>query len=116
MFAVKIFSKKRKSNNILERTIQNLSDFLKKEMSRSVNIVSDNNSIEMVSGNLDTNNGEVVTELMFKKTIILNADDLNDKQQLDKYIKEIKHFCKQVASIEDLKYLPINFREINNDR
>ena len=111
MFAVKIFSKKRRKNNILERTIQNLSDFLKKEMSQDINIVSDNNSIEMVSGNLDTNNGEVVTELMFKKTIILNTDDLNDKQKLDKYVKEIKHFCKQVASIEDLKYLPLHYRE-----
>ena len=116
MFAVKIFSEKRKLNSILERTIQKLSDFLKKEMSRNVNIVSDNNSIEMVSGNLDTNNGEIVTELMFKKTIVLKKDDLNDKQKLDKYIKEIKHFCKQVASIEDLKYLPINYRELDNDR
>ena len=115
MFAVKIFSKKRKSNNILEKTIQNLSDFLKKEMSRSVNIVSDNSSIEMVSGNLDTNNGEIITELMFKKTIAFDANDLDDKQKLDKYIREIKHFCKQVASIEDLEYLPINFRELNND-
>jgi len=115
MFAVKIFSKKRRQNNILERTIQNLSDFLKKEMSRSVNIVSDNNSIEMVSGNLDTNNGEIVTELMFKKTIAFDVDDLDDKQKLDEYIREIKHFCKQVASIEDLEYLPITFREFNND-
>jgi len=80
-------------------------------MSRSVNIVYDNDSIEMVSGNLDTNNGEVITELMFKKTIHLNVDDLQDKQKLDKYIREVKHFCEQAASIEDLKYLPINFRE-----
>ena len=116
MFAVKIFSKKRRKNNILERTIQNLSDFLKKEISRDVNIVSDNNSIEMVSGNLDTNSGDIITELMFKKTIVLSSDDLNDRQRLDEYIKEIKHFCKQVASIDDLKYLPINFRKENNDR
>jgi len=111
MFAVKIFSKKRRKNNILERTIQNLSDFLKKEMSRSVNIVSDNNSIEMVSGNLDANNGEIVTELMFKKTIILDADDLKNKEKLDKYVREIKHFCEQASSIEDLKYLPLQFRD-----
>jgi glycerol dehydrogenase-like iron-containing ADH family enzyme len=111
MFAVKIFSKKRRKNNILERTIQNLSDFLKKQMNQNVNIVSDNNSIEMVSGNLDTNNGEIVTELMFKKTIILNTDDLNDKQKLDKYVREIKHFCEQASSIEDLKYLPLHYRE-----
>jgi len=110
MFAVKIFSKKRRQNNILERTIQNLSDFLKKEMSRSVNIVSDSSSIEMVSGNLDTNNGGIVAELMIKKTIILDESDLRDKQKLDKFIREVKHFCEQASNIEDLKYLPINYR------
>jgi hypothetical protein len=116
MFAVKIFSEKRKADSILERTIGKLSDFLKKEMSRNVNIVSDSKSIEMVSGNLDTNNGEIITELMFKKTIALNVNDLKDKQKLDQYVREIKHFCEQVASIEDLRYLPLNFRELENDR
>ena len=48
MFAVKIFSKNRRKNNILDRTVQNLSNFLKNQMSRSVNIVYDNDSIEMV--------------------------------------------------------------------
>ena len=113
MFAVKIFSKKRRKNNILERTIQNLSDFLKKELNRNVNIVSDNNSIEMVSGNLDANNGDIVTELMFKKTITFNVNDLENKEKLDKYVKEIKHFCEQVSSIEDLEYLPLHFRGYN---
>ena len=65
----------------------------------------------MVSGNLDTNNDEIITELMFKKTITLKADDLNDRQKLDKYVKEIKHFCEQAASIEDIEYLPLNFRK-----
>ena len=113
MFAVKIFSKKRRKNNILERTIQNLSDFLKKELNRNVNIVSDNNSIEMVSGNLDANNGDIVTELMFKKTITFNVNDLENKEKLDKYVKEIKHFCEQGSSIEDLEYLPLHFRGYN---
>jgi hypothetical protein len=110
MFAVKIFSEKIKSNSILERTAKKLSDFLKKEMSREVNMVSDSNSIEMVSGNLDTNNGSIVAELMIKKTIVLDESDLRDKQKLDKFIREVKHFCEQASSIEDLKYLPINYR------
>ncbi len=111
MFSVKIFSDKDKNNSILKRTMLKLSDYLKKDMSRSVNIVSDSKSIEMVSGNLDTNNDEIVTELMFKKTITLKVDDLSDKQKLDKYVREIKHFCEQAAAIEDLEYLPINFRK-----
>jgi|TARA_Y100000287_G_scaffold185769_1_gene189980 hypothetical protein len=111
MFSVKIFSEKNKANSILSKTVSKLSDFLKKEMSRDVSIVSDSTSIEMVSGNLDTNNDEIITELMFKKTITLKADDLNDRQKLDKYVKEIKHFCEQAASIEDIEYLPLNFRK-----
>lgn len=111
MFSVKIFSEKNKTNSILMKTVSKLSDFLKKEMSREVNIVSDSKTIEMVSGNLDTNNDEIVTELMFKKTITLKIGDLNDRQKLDKYVREIKHFCEQAAAIEDVKYVPINLRE-----
>ena len=110
MFSVKIFSEKNRENSVLMRTVSKLSDFLKKEMSRDVNIVSDSKTIEMVSGNLDTNNDEIVTELMFKKTITLKIDELNDKQKLDRYVKEIKHFCEQAAAIEDVEYMPINFR------
>ena len=111
MFSVKIFSEKNRENSILMRTVSKLSDFLKKEMSRDVNIVSDSRTIEMVSGNLDTNNDEIVTELMFKKTITLKLDELNDKQKLDRYVREIKHFCEQAAAIEDVEYMPISFRK-----
>jgi len=111
MFSVKISSEKNKANSILLKTISKLSDFLKKEMSREVNIVSDSKSIEMVSGNLDTNNDEIVTELIVKKTITLKLEDLGDRQKLDKFVREIKHFCEQAATIEDIEYLPINFRD-----
>lgn len=111
MFAVKIFSEKIKTNSILERTARNISDFLKDNMKRELNTISDSNSIEMVSGNLDANDGGVVVELMIKKTLFLERDDLHDRQKLDKLIKEVKHFCEQASSIEDLKYLPINYRD-----
>lgn len=111
MFAIKIFSEKIKSNSILGRTVEKLSDFLKKEMNRDVNMISDSNSIEMVSGNLDTNNGGIVAELMIKRSIVLDESDLRDRQKLDKFIREVKHFCEQASNIEDLKYLPINYRD-----
>lgn len=111
MFSVKVLSEKNKSNSILSKTMSKLSDFLKKELSRDVSIVSDSKTIEMVSGNLDTNNDEIVTELILKKTITLKVSDLSDKQKLDKYVKEIKHFCEQAVAIEDIEYLPITFRE-----
>ena len=111
MFAVKIFSEKIKTNSILERTARNISDFLKNNMRRELNTISDSNSIEMVSGNLDANDGGVVVELMIKKTLFLEKEDLHDRQKLDKLIKEVKHFCEQASSVEDLKYLPINYRD-----
>ena len=110
MFAVKIFADKKKKN-FLEKTIKNLSNFLKKEMSREVNIIIDNASVEMVSGNLNVNNGEIITELLIKKTIVINTADLKDRQRLDEYVREVKHFCKQAVEIEDLKYLPLHFRD-----
>tara|TARA_Y100000034_G_C6776625_1_gene346808 strand:- start:437 stop:784 length:348 start_codon:yes stop_codon:yes gene_type:complete len=115
MFAVKIFNDKIRKNNILNKTIKNISDFLKKDMSRDVNIILDNNSIEMVSGNLDINNGEVIAELMFKKVITIKSSDLNDREKLDEYIKEIKHFCKQAAIIEDVEYTPIYLRKLKKE-
>lgn len=111
MFSIKINSEKYKEDFILKKMISKLSDYLKKDMSREVNIVSGSKTVEMVSGNLDTNSGEIVTELMFKKTVSLNIEDLRDKQKLDKYVREIRHFCEQAAAIEDIEYLPINFRK-----
>lgn len=111
MFSVKIISENNRTDSVLLRTISKLSDYLKKDMSREVNIVSDSKTIEMVSGNLDTNNDDIVTELMIKKTITIKGSDLGDRQKLDKYVREIKHFCEQAATIEDVEYLPINFRK-----
>lgn len=112
MFSVKIISENNRGNSILLKTISKLSDFLKKDMSRDVKIVSDSKTIEMVSGNLDTNITEdIVTELMVKKTITIKRTDLGDRQKLDKYVREIKHFCEQAATIEDVEYMPINFRK-----
>ena len=111
MFSIKISSEKYKEDFILKKMISKLADYLKKDMSREVNIVSGSKTVEMVSGNLDTNSGEIVTELMFKKTVSLNIEDLRDKQKLDKYVREIRHFCEQAAAIEDIEYLPINFRK-----
>jgi hypothetical protein len=111
MFAVKLFCENIKTNSILERTAKNISDYLKDNMRRELNTISDSKSIEMVSGNLDANDGGVVVELMIKKTLFLEKEDLHDRQKLDKLIREVKHFCEQASSVEDLKYLPINYRD-----
>lgn len=116
MFAVKVSSDNIRKNTKLNLTINNILTFLKSSLKRKVNIISDSNSMEIISGNINTNNGEIVTELTFKKVIKINLEDIEDKQNLDKYIKEVKHFCEQVSQIEDLKYLPINYRSIDNDK
>jgi hypothetical protein len=53
---------------------------------------------------------ELVVELMVKKVVRINADNLNSKSDIDKFVKEVRHFCDQAAEIEELKYIPINYR------
>tara|TARA_A100001011_G_C14228477_1_gene807702 strand:- start:497 stop:856 length:360 start_codon:yes stop_codon:yes gene_type:complete len=115
MFAVKFFNKKIKENKVLNRTIKNVSDFLRKDMSKEVNIISDSNSTEIISGNLENNNCDITVELMFKKTISISSDDANDLESLDKFVKEIKHFCKQVSIIDNNSYIPIEYRVLDED-
>ena len=116
MFAVKISASDIKNNSIVQKTVDNFLLFLKNSLSRKVNVIADSNSVEFISGNLNTNNGDIVTELTFKKVIKISSSDLNDKQSLDKYIKEVKNFCEQVIQIEDLEYLPFHYRMKQDDK
>ncbi len=115
MFAVKFFNDKIKENIILNKTIKNISDFLRKDMNKDINIISDNNSAEIISGNLDINKCDVSVELMFKKTISISLDEVQNLESLDKFISEVKHFCKQVSIIEDNAYIPIEYRVLGEE-
>ncbi len=112
MFVVKL--KGNEKNNILVRTARTISNFLKINLNKDTSTISDNSSIEMIAatGSQPTEDGDqLVAELLIKKTIIINNSDLEDREKLDKFLSEIKYFCEQASKIEDVKYVPIEFRK-----
>lgn len=110
MLAVKVNYIPILNSSTLQRTISSIKNFLSAKVSKKIQIISDSNSTEFISGNLTEGSDGIITELTFKKVIKLDPKDLEDKQKLDKYINEIRYFCEQVSKIDDLQYLPINFR------
>jgi len=112
MFTVKL--KGGDKNSILSRTAKTISNFLKIKLNKNTSIISDNSSIEMISASAarqEESEGQLVAELLIKKTIIINNSDLEDREKLDKFLSEIKYFCEQASKIEDTKYVPIEFRK-----
>jgi hypothetical protein len=118
LFSVKILSSKVNRSDIFRRSMLTITKFLKRDLSREVNIISDNSSIEIISSSLlhneedIANTGAIVAELLIKKTIIISNEDLRDRDSLDKYLSEIKHFCEQAVKVEDVTYLPPHLREL----
>ncbi len=118
MFAVKFFNDKGRRNDLFNRSVSTIASFLKGSLNRDVNIISDSSTIEMVSDSLynktDTNANKnvIVAELLIKKTVIINTNDLEDREKLDRYLSEIRHFCEQAVEIEDISYLPLHLREL----
>ena len=117
MFVVKVFNKSFKNNSILNKTIEKILFLIKNKRNSNIKIIKDSSSVEIISGNLNTNNvnDEVVVELSVKKIIKISKDQLSSKHELDKFIKEIENFCNQASEIEEVKYLPINFRDKNSE-
>lgn len=112
MFTVKL--KGSGKNSILNKTAKTISNFLKNNLNKNTNIISDNSSIEMIaasSAQPESGDNEFVAELLIKKTIIINNSDLKDREKLDKFLSEIKYFCEQASKIEDTKYVPLEFRK-----
>jgi hypothetical protein len=88
---------------------------MRSKLNKKIKIISDNNCIEVFSKDKEINSdGDIVAELLIKKRVVINIDDLNDRSKLDKYILEIKHFCERAAEIENVKYMPINFRNLED--
>lgn len=112
MFAIKIHNQKKNRTHEFNRTISNIVNYIFEKLSlTNVKITSDDACVEIVSGiETETCSGQIIAELLIKKTIVINTDDLKDREKLDKYITEIKNFCEQAKSIEELKYIPIEMR------
>jgi hypothetical protein len=117
MFSVKIFNGSSGKIKEAGRTIETVLGHIRESLNRRVKVISDDFCVEMVSGKDaggDTliENGSFVTELLIKKTIFINIDDLSNRDKLDRYLSEVKNFCEQADKIEGIEYMPINFRTL----
>lgn len=113
MLLVKIYNNKENRENIFNKTIGNITNFIFNTLSfNKAKIASDSDCIEITSGNniIETEDNLIVAELLVKKTITIKKSDLSDNQKLDKFISEIKGFCSQAKLIENFEYLPIEIR------
>lgn len=112
MIQIKFFDNKHFIKTKLNKTIENLLDFLNNKRESETRTIKDSSSLEIISGNLDTNNveEELVVELMVKKVVKIKYSNLESKSDIDKFVKEVRHFCDQAIEIEELKYIPINYR------
>jgi len=111
MFTIKFLASKGDRGYEVNKTIKNIANYLKNDLNRRIKFLSDNSSIEIISGSPIENTGDMVVELLIKKRIVINNDDLNDKKNLDSCISEIKNFCDQASKIEDVSYIPLHFRK-----
>lgn len=117
MFSISI-----KSNNNLEedaiKTSTNIAEFIKYKLNKNSLIIKDSNAINIVSGNINTNKNDLVAEINFSCEFSISQEKLVDREELDKFIFYIKSCLDNLSSIEDNKYLPLQYRkEIkNNDR
>ena len=112
MFSVKFLKDKNTAGIEFEKTTKNIISYILDKLNfKDSNILSDNSSIEIVTGKESLLKKDGVTiELLIRKNIVINQDDFRNKEKLDEYITKIKHFCDQAKTIEDLKYLPIELR------
>ena len=115
MFAVKIFNNKKDRDNVFNKSVQSIINYVRGGLKKQVSVITDSNCVEFFSkeDSIDLS-GEIVAELLIKKRVVINIKDLNDKARLDKYMSEIKQFCEKAAAVEDIKYIPINYRQREN--
>jgi hypothetical protein len=79
-------------------------------------LIEDSKSLEIMSSSIDEKMADnIVIELTYKKNIIVNSSDLNDKILIDKIICEIKNFCDSSSAINNYSYLPLNMRNRKDD-
>ena len=115
MLIIKLDKKDMKDDAGKKIFSKNLFSYIKDLFNQEkINIIEDSKSLELVTSNLDEKTEKTTIELVYKKTITINNEDIKDKQCLDRVISEIKNFCNQAVEINNYVYLPLNMREKNN--
>jgi hypothetical protein len=99
MFSVKIFNSKSNRTSGFTKAISKVVRFVKENSEEEMKILSDNASFEVVSGGSSYKEGDIVTELLIKKTIVLSKNDFEDESKVRSYLQKIDNFCKKANSI-----------------
>jgi len=112
MLAVKIHQEKDERTSEFDKTINNISEYICKELNlKDTKVLSDNHCIEIIAGKeAGVSSDEIVAELVIRKTVVINKEAFKDRAELDRYITNIKHFCNQAKEVEESIYLPLHMR------
>lgn len=117
MFSISIKS----NDSLVEESVKtgnNIANFIKENLNKNSLIIKDSNAINIVSGNVNTNKNDLVAEINFSCEFSISQDEMLDRDKLDKFIFYIKSCLDNLSTIEDNKYLPLQYRKEkkNNDR
>lgn len=117
MFSLKINKREIGEESSLKIFGKNITDYIKtKFRNESIVIISDSKQSEIIASSPTDDSGELSTiELTFKKTIVLNSKDLENKNLLDRALSEIRDFCDQSAKINNYEYRLITMRGQKDD-
>jgi len=117
MLAIKIYNGIENRTDLFNKTIKNIISYVHDKLYfKDVKIISDDGCIELVSGDEQPSDGnQIVAELLIRKTITINNDDFKDRDELDKFISQIKNFCDNAKLIENVKYYPVEIRKPKKD-
>lgn len=117
MFSLKINKREIGEESSLKIFGKNITDYIKtKFRNESIVIISDSKQSELIASGPTDDSGELSTiELTFKKTIVLNSKDLENKNLLDRALSEIRDFCDQSAKINNYEYRLITMRGQKDD-
>ena len=99
MFSIRIFNSKESRTNDFKKVMSKVVGLVKKNSAGSMKILSDNSSLEVVSGSSTYKNGDIVTELLIKKTIVMSKEDFQNDDVVENFIKKISDFCSKANTI-----------------
>ena len=91
MFAVKVLVDKDKRDVVFSKDLAEIVSYIKSNLNNNLSIINDNSCIEIVSGSAPVIDGEIVIELLVKKTISLNKNSFKEDLK-----KEVKSFYKKI--------------------
>lgn len=111
MFVININNKV--DSEEFEAMVNNITKYaLDASLVQDLKIIRDNSSVEIISGKepVSSDDSEIIIEMTIRKRVIINNSDFRDKAKLDRHLFNVREFCKEIANIEDKKYIPIIMR------